>query len=115
MITAVVKLAASNEKLNKRLASLTWVMLALTWITFVIAIPNTLATAFGIPKISEALGLEMIVLALIAATVRPLLLATLPRSAVSLRNLEKRLQSDEVIEQNTFRSCTSCLYSHLQG
>jgi len=94
MITAMVKLAASNENLNKRLASLTWVMLALTWITFVIAIPNTLATVFGIPKISEALGLEMIVLALIVATVGPLLLATLPSSAVSLRNLEKRLQSD---------------------
>ena len=94
MITAMVKLAASNENLNKRLASLTWVMLALTWITFVIAIPNTLATVFGIPNISEALGLEMIVLALIVATVGPLLLATLPSSAISLRNLEKKLQSD---------------------
>ncbi len=94
MITAMVKLTTSNEKLNKRLAALTWVMLALTWITFIIAIPNTLATIFGIPKISEVLGLEVIVLALVVASVGPLILAILPNSAVSLRNLEKRLKSD---------------------
>ena len=93
MITAMVKLTTSNEKLNKRLAALTWVMLALTWITFIIAIPNTLATIFGIPKISEVLGLEVIVLALVVASVGPLILAILPNSAVSLRNLEKRLKS----------------------
>lgn len=94
MITAMVKLTTSNEKLNKRLAGLTWVMLALTWITFIIAIPNTLATIFGIPKISEILGLEVIVLALVVASVGPLILAILPNSAVSLHNLEKRLKSD---------------------
>lgn len=94
MITAMVKLTTSNEKLNKRLAALTWVMLALTWITFIIAIPNTLATIFGIPKISEVLGLEVIVSALVVASVGPLILAILPNSAVSLRNLEKRLKSD---------------------
>lgn len=94
MITAMVKLITSNEKLNKRLAGLTWVMLALTWITFIIAIPNTLATIFGIPKISEILGLEVIVLALVVASIGPLILAILPNSAVSLHNLEKRLKSD---------------------
>ena len=94
MITAMVKLTTSNERLNKRLASLTWVMLALTWITFVIAIPNTLATIFGIPRVSEALGIEVIVTGLIVATVGPLLLAILPNSAISLHNLEKRLQND---------------------
>lgn len=103
MITAMVKLTTSNEKLNKRLAALTWVMLALTWITFIIAIPNTLATIFGIPKISEVLGLEVIVLALVVASVGPLILAILPNSAVSLRNLEKRLKSDSAIEQKTLR------------
>jgi len=94
MITAMVKLTSSNERLNKRLASLTWVMLALTWITFVIAIPNTLATIFGIPRVSEALGLEVIAVGLMIATVGPVLLAILPNSAVSLHNLEKRLQND---------------------
>lgn len=94
MISAMVKLTGSSERLNKRLAGLTWVMLALTWITFLIAIPNTLATVFGISKISEALGLEFIAVALIGATAGPLLLAVLPNSAVSLRNLEKKLQGD---------------------
>ena len=94
MITAMVKLAASNEKLNRRLASLTWIMLALTWITFVIAIPNTLATIFGIPKVSQVLSLEVMIGVLIASTVGALVLAILPNSALSIRNLEKRVRAE---------------------
>ena len=94
MITAMVRLTVSNEKLNRRLAGLTWIMLALTWITFVIAIPNTLATIFGIPKVSQVLGLEVMVGALIASTVGALLLAILPNSTLSIRNLEKRLRTE---------------------
>jgi Mg2+ and Co2+ transporter CorA len=89
MITAMVHLTASSEQLNKRLASLTWIMLILTWITFVIAIPNTLATVFGIPKVSEALGLEVIMAALIISTLAALLIVLLPGSSLSLSTLEK--------------------------
>ena len=93
MITAMVKLTTSSEKLNRRLAGLTWVMLTLTWITFVVAIPNTLATIFGIPKVSQLLALDVMILALIVSTVGALLLAVMPNSALSLRNLEKKLGS----------------------
>jgi hypothetical protein len=94
MITAMVKLTASSEKLNRRLAGLTWVMLTLTWVTFIIAIPNTLATIFGIPKVSQILALETMVVMLVASTAGAFLLAVLPNSALSLRNLERKLQSD---------------------
>jgi hypothetical protein len=98
MIAAMVHLGASSERLNRRLAGLTWVMLVLTWVTFIVAIPNTLATIFGIPKVSETLGLEVMILALIVSTVGALLLIVLPRSIFSISNLEKRsakrLESD---------------------
>jgi hypothetical protein len=90
----MVKLTASSEKLNRRLAGLTWVMLTLTWVTFIIAIPNTLATIFGIPKVSQILALETMVVMLVASTAGAFLLAVLPNSALSLRNLERKLQSD---------------------
>ncbi len=90
MMRAMVQLGASSERLNKRLAGLTWVMLVLTWTTFIVAIPNTLATIFGIPKISEAVGLEVIVLALVLSTVGALAIVVLPRSVFSIYNLEKR-------------------------
>ncbi len=90
MIAAMVQLGSSSERLNRRLASLTWVMLVLTWITFIVAIPNTLATIFGIPKISEALGVEVMIFTLIAATVGALVMIILPRSIFSISNLEKR-------------------------
>ncbi len=92
MITAMVQLTASNEKLNRRLAGLTWVMLILTWITFVIAIPNTLATIFGIPRVSEMLSVEMMAAALIISTVGALVLVLLPNSVLSLSTLEKKLR-----------------------
>ncbi len=90
MLSAMVQVGASTEKLNRRLAGLTWVMLMLTWITFIVAIPNTLATIFGIPKVSEMLGVEIMVLALTLSTVAGLLVALLPRSMFSISNLEKR-------------------------
>lgn len=95
MITAMVKVAASNENLNRRLTALTWVMLALTWVTFIIAVPNTLATVFGIPKINESLPIEVMTYALIGSTLIVLLLAFYPNSALSIRDMKKRLQSEE--------------------
>ena len=92
MITAMVQLTASNERLSKRLAGLTWIMLVLTWITFVIAIPNTLATIFGIPKISQVLGLEVMIATLVVSTGGALLLVILPGSALSLSSLDKRFR-----------------------
>jgi len=92
MITAMVQLTASNERLSRRLAGLTWIMLVLTWITFVIAIPNTLATIFGIPKISQVLGLEVMIATLIVSTAGALLLVILPGSALSLTSLDKRFR-----------------------
>jgi Mg2+ and Co2+ transporter CorA len=98
MIAAMVQLGASSERLNRRLAGLTWVMLVLTWVTFIVAIPNTLATIFGIPKVSETLGIEVMISALIISTVGALLIIVLPRSIFSISNLEKRsekrLESD---------------------
>ncbi len=91
MITAIVHLMASSERLNKRLGVLTWVMLILTWITFVISIPNTLATVFGIPKVSQILGVEVMITILIVATIGALLVLVLPNSALSITNLAKRL------------------------
>jgi len=92
MITAMVQLTASNERLNRRLAGLTWIILVLTWITFVIAIPNTLATIFGIPKISQVLGLEVMIATLVVSTASALILVILPGSDLSLSSLEKRFQ-----------------------
>jgi hypothetical protein len=90
MLAAMVHLGASNEKLGRRLAGLTWVMLVLTWITFIVAIPNTLATIFGIPKVSEMLGIEIIVAVLVLSTVMGLLVVLLPRSMFSIASLERR-------------------------
>ena len=90
MMAAMVQLGSSSEKLNRRLAGLTWVMLMLTWITFIVAIPNTLATIFGIPKVSEMLGVEIMVFALTLSTVAGLLVVLLPRSMFSISKLEKR-------------------------
>lgn len=91
MITAMVRLTASNEKLNERLTALTWVMLALTWITFVISVPNTLATIFGIPKVSEILGLEVMVAALAISTATALVLVMIPSFTLSLSSMRKRM------------------------
>jgi hypothetical protein len=91
MITAMVRLTASNEKLNERLTALTWVMLALTWITFVISVPNTLATIFGIPKVSEILGLEVMMAALAISTATALVLVMIPSFTLSLSSMRKRM------------------------
>jgi len=92
MITAMVRLTGSNERLNRRLAALTWVMLTLTWITFVIAIPNTLATIFGIPRVSQSLSVEVMIATLTVSTAAALLLVILPGSVLSLSNVEKRFR-----------------------
>lgn len=94
MITAMVKLSASNERLNERLTGLTWVMLALTWITFVISVPNTLATVFGIPRVSQVLSLEVMIAVLITSTAAALLLVILPTSRLSLSSLERRVRRE---------------------
>ncbi len=92
MITALVQLMASSEKMNRRLSLLTWLMLLLTWITFVISIPNTLATIFSIPQVSQALGMEFMTATLIISTISALLLLIIPGSGLSLKNIEKRIQ-----------------------
>ncbi len=93
MITAMVRLTASTERLDQRLASLTWIMLVLTWVTFAIAIPNTLATIFGIPRVSDAVGLEVIIATLIISTALALLIVLLPGKRLSLSSLEKERHS----------------------
>jgi len=93
MITAMVQLMASSERLNRRLGVLTWIMLILTWITFIIAIPNTLATIFGIPEVSEVLGLELMTGILIVATIGALLLLLHPRFGLSVPSINKRLRT----------------------
>ena len=93
MITAMVQLMASSERLNRRLGVLTWIMLILTWITFIIAIPNTLATIFGIPKVSDVLGLELMTTILIVATIGALLLLVHPGFGLSVTSINKRLRT----------------------
>jgi Mg2+ and Co2+ transporter CorA len=45
------KLANISNKINVSIKALTWIMLFLTGITFVLTIPNTVATFFGIPSL----------------------------------------------------------------
>jgi Mg2+ and Co2+ transporter CorA len=71
MLTSMVKLIETNERLSQRINNLTWVMLALTWITVIISIPNTLATFFGIPKVSEAFQIEIIVVSVLISVIIP--------------------------------------------
>jgi len=71
MLTSMVKLIETNERLSQRINNLTWVMLALTWVTVIISIPNTLATFFGIPKVSEAFQIEIIVTSVLISVVIP--------------------------------------------
>jgi hypothetical protein len=61
-------------------------------VTFVIAIPSTLATVFGISKINEVLSLELMTAALVLSTTGALLLVILPGSMLSFSSLEKRLR-----------------------
>jgi len=72
MITTMVRLIKSNEKLSDRFNRLTYIMLILTWVTLVISIPNTLATFFGIPKISDTLAIEMIIASFMISLVLPI-------------------------------------------
>jgi len=79
MITSMVRLIESTERLNKRLENLTWVMLILTAITFVISIPNTVATILGIPRISDVATFEIVLLLIVFSAIVPLLLVFYPR------------------------------------
>ncbi|MEM2896948.1 MAG: hypothetical protein QW265_02385 [Candidatus Bathyarchaeia archaeon] len=87
MITSMVRLMKANEELNERINRLTLIMLILTWITLIISIPNTLATFFGIPKISEILELEVIVSSVIVSTIVPIV--TLLWIGFDLRKITK--------------------------
>lgn len=91
----MARLMVSNERLNKRFGALTWAMLVLTWVTFVISIPNTLATIFGIPRISQILELELMVTILVVSTIGALLFLIIPRSPLSISGLEKMLTDGE--------------------
>ena len=101
MMTVMVQLMASSERLNKRLGVLTWLMLILTWITLIISIPNTLATIFGIPQVSQVLGLEVMIAALVTSTVGALLLLILPRSTLSFSKLEKTIRETRTFESKS--------------
>jgi len=79
MITSMVRLIESTERLNKRLESLTWIMLILTAITFVISIPNTVATILGIPRISDVATFEIVLVLIVFSAIVPLLLVFYPR------------------------------------
>ncbi|MEM2943026.1 MAG: hypothetical protein QXT81_06350 [Candidatus Bathyarchaeia archaeon] len=79
MITSMVKLIESTERLNRRLESLTWLMLVLTAITFVISIPNTVATIIGIPRVSDIVSVEIILALIAISAITPLLLVIYPR------------------------------------
>ena len=79
MITSMVRLIESTERLNKRLENLTWVMLILTAITFVISIPNTVATILGIPRISDIATVEIVLVLIVFSAIVPLLLVFYPR------------------------------------
>jgi hypothetical protein len=58
--------------MSERINRLTAIMLILTWITLIISIPNTFATFFGIPKISDALRIEMIITSILLSLILPL-------------------------------------------
>lgn|GEM_PF-5841955 len=79
MITSMVRLIESTEKLNKRIEGLTWIMLVLTAITFIISIPNTVATIMGIPKVSDIISVEIIILSIILSVAIPMILIFHPR------------------------------------
>jgi len=92
LMSVMVQLMASNERLNRRLGILTWLMLILTWITLIISVPNTLATIFGIPQVSKVLGVEVMIAVLVISTICASLLLILPGSALSLPSLQKKLR-----------------------
>jgi hypothetical protein len=79
MITSMVRLIESTERLNRRLESLTWLMLVLTAITFVVSIPNTVATIMGIPRVSDIASLEIIIAFIALSAITPLILIIYPR------------------------------------
>ncbi|MBS7651485.1 MAG: hypothetical protein QXN62_08055 [Candidatus Bathyarchaeia archaeon] len=83
MITSMVRLIESTEKLNRRIEGLTWIMLVLTAITFIVSIPNTVATIMGIPRVSDIVSVEIIILSIILSAAIPMLLIFHPRWLVA--------------------------------
>lgn len=75
-VTDAVSAYHSNVSLksNQIISKLTTVMLILTVVSTVAVFPNTIATMFGIPKISDIVEEEVIVISIIASTAIPLLI-----------------------------------------
>ncbi|MEM3381608.1 MAG: hypothetical protein QXQ11_05570 [Candidatus Bathyarchaeia archaeon] len=83
MITSMVRLIESTEKLNRRIEGLTWIMLVLTAITFIVSIPNTVATIMGIPRVSDIVSVEIIISSIILSAAIPMLLIFHPKWLVA--------------------------------
>ncbi|MBS7626410.1 hypothetical protein KEJ51_05145 [Candidatus Bathyarchaeota archaeon] len=96
MITSMVRLIESTEKLNRRIEGLTWIMLVLTAITFIISIPNTVATIMGIPRVSDIVSVEIILLSITLSAIVPVLLIFYPRWLIAKwwGKLEKTLKEE---------------------
>jgi len=92
MISSMVKLIETNEMLAERINRLTWIMLVLTWITLIISISNTLATFFGIPKVSEMLKVEIIAASMIISIILPVTVLLFVGS--DLRKMLKRSREE---------------------
>ncbi|MEM3502557.1 MAG: hypothetical protein QXH16_09205 [Candidatus Bathyarchaeia archaeon] len=83
MITSMVRLIESTENLNRRIEGLTWIMLVLTAITFIVSIPNTVATIMGIPRVSDIVSVEIIISSIILSAAIPMLLIFHPKWLVA--------------------------------
>ncbi|MBN2122194.1 hypothetical protein JW721_04010, partial [Candidatus Micrarchaeota archaeon] len=58
-----------TRKLNKRIELLTKIMAVLTVLSLIISVPNTVATIFGIPKVSEAISIDFAMILIMASSV----------------------------------------------
>lgn len=64
-----------SKDLNSSIRRLTDAMLVLTVATFVVSIPNTIATIFGIPLVSDASSLGIVFTALVIGTILSLIIS----------------------------------------
>ncbi|OGD54377.1 hypothetical protein A3K80_08600 [Candidatus Bathyarchaeota archaeon RBG_13_38_9] len=87
MLTSMIRLIRTNEKMSERINRLTTIMLILTWVTLIISIPNTLATFYGIQKINEMLKIELILITLMFSLILPMII--LFWAGFDLRNIMK--------------------------
>lgn len=58
-----------TRKLNKRIELLTKIMAVLTVLSLIISVPNTVATIFGIPRVSEAVSIDLAMLLIIFSSI----------------------------------------------